>query len=82
MNQKLIVQYADIDLRIVRGQPAHLIPVDHPRSELNGHWVTTSPVVAVRPGINGPIVETVYSLYQAGETDEFMGAQSKVAERT
>ena len=49
---KPVVHYEPVDwpCDIVVGWRADVIPIDHPRTHLNGAWATTSTIVSVEEG--------------------------------
>lgn len=47
---KSVVRYTEDCMHfpnIVVGERANVVPVDHPRSYLNGQWCITSPIISV-----------------------------------
>lgn len=67
---KPTVRYIDLARSPKKGERARLIPLDHHNEIFNGHWIRTSPVMEVRPGINGPTFATHNTCYVAAETEE------------
>jgi hypothetical protein len=63
------VQYIDLAHCVV-GQSAKVMPLDHPREEINRTWVHTSPVLRFMLQSRGPVFETRNTVYWPAETDE------------
>lgn len=68
------VRYIDLG-RCEEGEPAQVIPADHPSSLVqNGKWTTTSPVLKILEQARGPVFETRNTIYHPGDTDESVPA--------
>lgn len=63
------VRYIDLG-SCIEGQPARLIPFDHPNKSLNGQWITTTKVQSIVRQARGPVFQTRNTVYWPGETDE------------
>lgn len=57
------VQYINVASPPVVGQPALVIPFDHPTAS-NKSWIRTTRVQAVTEGLNGPIFRTLNTIYR------------------
>lgn len=63
------IKYADL-MKCVIGQRAHVYVVAHPAAPQRS-WLFTSPVVRMLQHTpNGPVFETLNSIYRPEETDE------------
>jgi hypothetical protein len=56
------VRYSDLG-HCKLGEEAKVIPVDHPRTSLNGGWTTTTVVQHIQPQTEGPVFETRNTVY-------------------
>ena len=68
------VQYADVGNPLVMGRIAWVIPIDHPKLDLNFKWTTTSNVLKVIQQARGPVFETRNSIYHPAGTDDTVPA--------
>ncbi len=63
------VKYADLGACML-DQSAHLIPIDHPNSILNGKWICTTAILEIHEQtMHGPIFETMNTIYTPEESD-------------
>jgi len=64
------IEYADL-MKCVIGYPAIVYTVDHPNLTTKHKWRRTSPVVRITQHTpNGPVFETMNSIYKPAGTDE------------
>ena len=67
---KPVVKYSDLS-KCVIGHGAIVYTVEHPRLATKYKWRVTSPVLRfIRHEANGPVFETMNSIYRPEETDE------------
>ena len=60
---KAIVQYSELAGLPSTGGSVLIKPIDHPNERLNGKWVRTSEIQEVGSTSQGPVFETLNSIY-------------------
>lgn len=67
---KQTVKYIDLGFCVV-GCPARVVPLNHPHQFVkNREWATTSPVQSLTWTPNGPVFETLNTIYVPVDEDD------------